>query len=143
MLRIPSTFYHSHIFFSCPRFPPETLVIIFMSSLMAVISIVIYGEGRKKEPSSHLHDQKVSWVTRVLSFMNRDLVFVGRVEGDFADLLVPCSVGHNIVDSQFHTFKKSSLRGITVHLTFQDRNAVLIWFEFSSVANSCHSSQCL
>ena len=73
--------------------------------------------------------------------MHTNLILVGRVEGDFADLLVAPANSHNVTQSELHAFKERGLRGVTTDLAFEDRQSVLAGFEFSSVAEGCDLRQ--
>ena len=72
-------------------------------------------------------------------FVNGDLVLVGGVEGDLADLLVLGPVGHGVSSGQLGTLENGSFGSITVDLTLQDGNSRLARLELGSVAETSNA----
>jgi hypothetical protein len=64
-----------------------------------------------------LHDQNLAGVVGVLVLVDGHLELVGRVEGNFAGLLVALADAHDVTKGQLHALQKGSLRSITVNLS--------------------------
>merc|ERR1712242_244497 len=85
---------------------------------------------------SSLHHQQVSVVILVLGLVDGHLELVGGVEGDLADLLVLCSVFHDIALGQLGTLENGSLGSVTIDLPLENRNSILTSLELGSVTQS-------
>ena len=81
-----------------------------------------------------LHHEKVSRIVRIVRFVDRDLILVGRVERYLADLLVTFPDAHHVAESELHALQQGGLRRVAVHFPLQYRLVVLADLELGTVA---------
>ena len=95
------------------------------------------GRADVEDPfGGSFHCQEVAAVVLVLVLVDRHLVFVGRVERDFADLLVARPDRHRLARRQLDAFEQSRFRRVAVHLALQNRDVILAGLEFGPAAKS-------